>query len=369
MRKMIRVIGVFAVVALAMGAQSAAAMTPREVYQKSGAAVVLILASDDGRTGSGGTGSIISKDGQIVTNAHVITNAEGKPYKTIYVYLKPAKVTGDNAQDLKTRFVAKVRGASPANELDLALLQIENPPADLPTVQFGDPNDVNIGDPVVAVGHPEQGGLWTLTTGTISTVLQNFDRIKGKHVFQTEASFNRGNSGGPLFDENGNMVGINTMIARKAADGLAITAVNFSLKSSVAVDWLKAQSLLTLAYATPPAAAGTAVAQAPAAAQPKPQPETSKPADTTVAQNNTGTPTGPAAGTPVSQTSGAAAQGEAGKPPPANTVPKAAKIETEKRPFNIDSLLKSQMKELDDMMGEMRGKATKKLSGKKGMSL
>src|SRR5262245_58295821 len=83
--------------------QTASALAPRDIYQKSGAAVVLILASDDGKTGSGGTGSIITKDGQIVTNGHVVLNAQGVPYKTIYVFLKPAKVTGDNAADLKQR--------------------------------------------------------------------------------------------------------------------------------------------------------------------------------------------------------------------------------------------------------------------------
>ena len=113
---------------------------------------------------------------------------------------------------------------------------------------IGNPDSVSVGDPVVAIGHPEQGGLWTLTTGTISTQIQNFDRIKGKNVFQTEASFNRGNSGGPLIDQSGNMVGINTMIARKAKDGMAITAVNFSLKSQVAMDWLRANTQVKLAY-------------------------------------------------------------------------------------------------------------------------
>lgn len=344
-------------------ASEARAMAPREIYQKSGAAVVLILCSDDGKSGSGGTGSIVTKDGKVITNAHVVINQNGTPYAKTYVFLKPEKITGDNAQDLKTRYTATVKAFSPANELDLAVLQIDNPQGDLPTAQFGDPNDVNVGDPVVAVGHPEQGGLWTLTTGTISTMIQNFDRIKGKHVFQTEASFNRGNSGGPLFNEDGNIVGINTMIARKAADGLAITAVNFSLKSSVAVDWLKAQQM-PFAYA--PKATGTALAQNTTKEEKKPQ--------TTVAAAEPPPPAksepppaakeAPPASPPP--TAGGATDASKAAAPPANDMPKNAKIATEKRPFNMDRLLKDQMKELEDMMGEMRGKTKSKLSGKKG---
>jgi serine protease Do len=51
---------------------------------------------------------------------------------------------------------------------------------------------------VVAIGHPEQGGLWTLTTGVISAEIDNFNGVKGKQVFHTETGLNRGNSGGPL---------------------------------------------------------------------------------------------------------------------------------------------------------------------------
>ena len=88
-------------------------LAPRDIYQKSGAAVVLILSSDDGKTGSGGTGSIIDKNGTVITNGHVILNSAGVPYKTTYVFLKPAKVTGDNAADLAQRYVAKVKAFSP----------------------------------------------------------------------------------------------------------------------------------------------------------------------------------------------------------------------------------------------------------------
>ncbi|MBI3178740.1 MAG: trypsin-like peptidase domain-containing protein, partial [Deltaproteobacteria bacterium] len=225
----------------------AEALTPKEVFKKAGPAVVLILGSDDGRSGSGGTGSIITGEGKVITNAHVVVNERGQPFKILYVFLKPPKITGDNSKDLVNRYKARVLAWSPAEELDLALLQLENAPAALPTIAFADPDEVEIGDLVVAIGHPEQGGLWTLTTGSISTMIANFNRVRGKDVFQTEASVNRGNSGGPLLDDDGNMVGINTMIARQGAGGIAITDVNFSLKSSVAVSWMAGQGM-GLAY-------------------------------------------------------------------------------------------------------------------------
>jgi serine protease Do len=235
-------------------------MTPREIYKTYGKAVVLVFATDGSAQGSAGTGSIITAEGEVITNAHVVAH-EGTPYKKIFVYLKPDKLVGSMKDDLKDRYKATIVDID-AN-LDLALLKIENPPADLVTIPFVDPDTVEIGEPVVAIGHPETGGLWTLTTGSISSVVKDFAGIEGKDVFQTEASVNRGNSGGPLLNAYGQMVGINTCISRRAADGLAITSINFSLKSSVPVEWMKRRKLMTLAYVKPddPAAAATTVAQ------------------------------------------------------------------------------------------------------------
>ena len=118
--------------------------------------------------------------------------------------------------------------------LDLALLKLDGPPGPFPVLELDDSDRAEIGDRVVAIGHPEQGGLWTLTTGTISAEFENFNATKGKSVFQTETGLNRGNSGGPLLDTYGRMIGVNTAIARVAPDGLPITSISFSLKSNVA---------------------------------------------------------------------------------------------------------------------------------------
>ena len=223
-------------------------MSPRQIYKRFAKSVVLVFATDGSAQGSAGTGSIISDDGQVITNAHVVMK-NGRPYRRLFVYTKPSKLTGSMNRDLKHRHEVILIDSDP--KLDLALLRMKEPPADLQPIDFADPDDVEIGEPVVAIGMPETGGLWTLTTGSISSVVANFNNVRGKDVFQTEASVNRGNSGGPLLNVFGHMVGINTSISRRASDGLAITDINFSLKSSVAVDWLKRRRLMTLAYADP----------------------------------------------------------------------------------------------------------------------
>jgi serine protease Do len=218
-------------------------LTPRDIYERDSPAVVMILGySNSGQRGSGGTGSIIQQDGLVLTNAHVVIEEQtGKPYPRLTVYLKPDRVTGDPKADLSRS--AKGRVVAFSQPLDLALLKIDGPPGPFPVLELDDSDRIEIGDRVVAIGHPEQGGLWTLTTGTISAEFENFSATKGKSVFQTETGLNRGNSGGPLLDTYGRMIGVNTAIARLSSDGLPITSISFSLKSNVVKRWLHDQSV------------------------------------------------------------------------------------------------------------------------------
>src|SRR5207244_3460950 len=94
--------------------------------------------------------------------------------------------------DLKQRFEAQIVDIDP--DLDLALVKMKAPPSDLVTLPVGDPEDAEIGEPVVAIGHPETAGLWTMTQGVISSVVKDFQGVKGKDIFQTDAAINRGNS-------------------------------------------------------------------------------------------------------------------------------------------------------------------------------
>jgi serine protease Do len=334
--------GLLLFAAVGLSGPAAVAYTPKEIYESVGPGVVLILASDDGRLGSGGTGSIIRADGLVITNAHVVINKEtNRPYRRLSLFLKPNRVTGNMDKDLTRRVEAKLVAFDAS--LDMALLRMENPPTGLTVVSLGNPEDVAIGDPVVAIGHPETGGLWTLTTGTISAEMENFNGVKGKDIFQTETSLNRGNSGGPLLDGQGAMVGVNTMISRKAADGLTITSINFALKSSVAQHWLASQGV-TVAYESPsqpPAASSAAAPRSTEKAEPPsptPPPAAEKPV------------------TPVQKSAGESVKPPPETKPPAKEVKPPVQVLTEKRPYNLDQLIADRMKEMEDLMEEMHKK-------------
>jgi len=226
-----------AILTVGLTAAAVAAVTPREIYRSAGPAVVFILASESARAGNIGTGSIIRSDGLVLTNAHLFQKqGRSDPGSDIWVYLKPPRVTGNHRRDLSKGFKARLLASDV--RLDLALLQIGVPDRRLPILEVADSEQVGVGDPVYAIGHPEQGGLWSLTAGIISAVRRDFGGVDGKDLFQTDASINRGNSGGPLLDDRGKMVGINSMIARKAVDGTMITDVNYAIMSNVALRWL-----------------------------------------------------------------------------------------------------------------------------------
>ncbi|MDX6769568.1 MAG: serine protease, partial [Elusimicrobiota bacterium] len=220
---------------------------PRDVYQRAAPAVAFILCSAPDGTGEIGTGSLIDAEGRVLTNAHVVVRDSTRaPWPTVRVYFKPAKMTGDPKRDLREPAVGRVVAWDSA--LDLAVVAIDPPQGRRP-LALGDPSRVQVGERVAAIGHPEQGGLWTLTTGVVSTLAADLGGVKGKDAFQTDASINRGNSGGPLLDAAGRVVGVNTLMSRKAADGLAITAVNFAVRSDVARRWLAERAGVSLAYA------------------------------------------------------------------------------------------------------------------------
>ncbi|HKT35389.1 MAG TPA: serine protease [Nitrospira sp.] len=304
-------------------------LSPRDIYEQASPAVVMVMGhSDSGKSGSGGTGSIIRADGLILTNAHVVIEERtGNPYPRLSVFLKPPRVTGDSRTDLSRMLRAKVVAYS--SPLDLALLRVESPPVPLPVVAFSEASQGRIGDRVVAIGHPEQGGLWTLTTGVISAEVDNFNGVKGKDVFQTETGLNRGNSGGPLLDSEGHMIAVNTAIARLAADGLPITSISFSLKSSVAAQWLREQGLnrpqQAQAPSPTPSTTTNAASEAPAKALAQTPQMEAKPS-----------PPAKAPGTPPVKP----------EPPPA-------------RPYNLDALVSDRAKaeaDLEGMISEMRGR-------------
>ena len=308
---------------------ASADFNPKKIYNDISKAVVLIAGFEPGqREMSKGTGSIISSDGFVLTNAHVIIDQnKGRPFNSLEVFFKPDRISGDLRKDTSLKYQAELVRFS--ENLDLALLRIRSPSISSlsPTLAFSDSDLVSIGDPVIAIGHPEQGGLWTLTTGTIGSHINNYGNTPGKNVFQTETSLNRGNSGGPLINGHGHIVGVNSMISRKAKDGLAITGINFSIKSRVAVNWLNSIGLkFEFASLKPDQNSSLSVANnagiVPIQKEiiPVPKPEAKKP-------------------TPLK---------------PEKVVPKEPRILTKIRPYKDKDLLRQVEDEMENMMDEMK---------------
>jgi S1-C subfamily serine protease len=144
----------------------------------------------------GGSGVIIDRDGQVLTNAHVVDGAAS------------LSVTLDSGN----RVPARVLGFDPV--LDLALLRVEMPgPA--PFARLGDSSMVKVGDEVVAIGNPV-GLDHTMTRGIVSGLNRLLPGVSDEPMIQTDAPINPGNSGGPLVDRCGTVIGINTLISEDA---------------------------------------------------------------------------------------------------------------------------------------------------------
>ncbi len=157
-----------------------------------------------------GSGFIIDEKGIVVTNNHVIQDAED-----IVVI-----VNGDQ------EYKAKVVGADPLS--DIAVLQLETKDKFTP-VAFGDSDKARIGDWVIAIGNPfGLGG--TVTSGIISARNRSIGLSRYEDYIQTDASINSGNSGGPLFDMNGDVIGINTAILGRSGS----VGIGFSIPSNSA---------------------------------------------------------------------------------------------------------------------------------------
>ena len=157
-----------------------------------------------------GSGFIIDEKGIVVTNNHVIQDAED-----III-----RVNGDK------EFKAKVIGADPLS--DIAILQLETKEKFIP-VKFGNSDKARIGDWVIAIGNPfGLGG--TVTSGIISARNRSIGLSRYEDYIQTDASINSGNSGGPLFDMNGDVIGINTAILGRSGS----IGIGFSIPSNSA---------------------------------------------------------------------------------------------------------------------------------------
>ena len=164
------------------------------------------------RASSLGSGFIIDDAGIVVTNFHVIENAE--------------EITVTLADE--TTFVAEVLGQD--QKTDIAVLKIDPGDTQLTAVPFGDSDNLRVGDWVLAIGNPfGLGG--TVTAGIVSARGRDIGNGPYDDFIQTDASINRGNSGGPLFNLDGEVIGINTAIFSQSGGSVGI---GFAISSNLA---------------------------------------------------------------------------------------------------------------------------------------
>jgi S1-C subfamily serine protease len=172
-----------------------------------------------------GTGMIITSNGEVITNNHVISGAT-----TITVTL----------YGQTSALAATLVGADPSS--DTALLRINSPPAGLQAVTFGDSTKLQVGDAVIAIGNALglSAGTPTVTSGIISATgrtVQAGDSTGAtgetlQNMLQTDAAINSGNSGGPLVDSAGQVVGMNTAVASSSTGNAPAQNIGFAIPSS-----------------------------------------------------------------------------------------------------------------------------------------
>ena len=155
-----------------------------------------------------GSGFIISHDGFVVTNNHVVAPARDN------AVVESITVTLHDGTEYPAELVARDQAS------DLAVLRIR-PTGSLPFVRFGDSRQVRVGDWVIAIGNPfTLGG--TVTAGIVSALHRNLNAGNYDRYIQTDAPINSGNSGGPMFDLHGNVIGINTALISPTGGNVGI---------------------------------------------------------------------------------------------------------------------------------------------------
>ena len=209
-----------------------------EVYEKAAPAVVTVISifgesADPLGSGAGqGSGFVVSDEGEIVTNAHVVTtggqgNGGGQTREAGQVYVELSD---------RNRLPADILGVDP--DADVALIKVDPEGLDLHHLNISEREEYAVGEPVAAIGSPF-GEQQSLSTGIVSAVdrsIRSLTEFSIDNAIQTDASINPGNSGGPLLDGKGEVIGINQQIETSSGSnsgvGFAIpaTAVLFSLE-------------------------------------------------------------------------------------------------------------------------------------------
>jgi S1-C subfamily serine protease len=207
-------------------------MTVHEIYERAASGVVRVNATSNSTSSSGstnpfgsqgvsalGSGFVIDKTGHIVTNYHVVEGAD------------EVTVSFSNRDTVK----AEIVGTDPSS--DLAVLRVQTAASALTPLPLGNSDNVQVGDPVVAIGNPF--GLDRTVTSGIVSALQRLitapNQFTIDHVIQTDAPINHGNSGGPLISARGQVIGVNTQI-ETGDTATGNVGIGFSIPSNTVKD-------------------------------------------------------------------------------------------------------------------------------------
>ena len=218
------------------------ALTIQEIYQKVNPSTVTVLTGMDDGSAMVGTGVIFTADGYVLTNAHVIAGGS-----ECYVVL-------DTGEDYRARLLGL------DEEKDLAVIKIDA--SGLPAAEFGDSDALSVGDPVYAIGNPLGVELrGTLTDGIVSAINRDV-AVDGvtMTLIQTNAALNNGNSGGPLINVYGQVVGINTMkmgsSSTTSVEGLGfaipISSTAYMINDLIAYGEIRGEVMIGISVQTTP---------------------------------------------------------------------------------------------------------------------
>jgi S1-C subfamily serine protease len=226
---------------------------PRALYRDEAPGVVTVISlfggagldsilggnKDDG-SGGVGSGFVVSRNGEIATNAHVVTTGEGDQIRrATQVYVEFAD--GNQVE-------AKIVGHDP--NADIALLKVDPKGLTLRPLPLGDSKAVQVGTPVAAIGSPF-GEKQSLSVGVVSAIDRAIDSLTQFQIsgaIQTDAAINPGNSGGPLVDGGGRVIGVNQQIKTRSGGG---EGVGFAVPADVvkrSLDGLRKEGKVRYAY-------------------------------------------------------------------------------------------------------------------------
>ena len=225
-------------------------LTPEQIYSTLSGGVVMVLA-EFGGSGTDqfgqpqsaqalGTGFVVDSEGYILTNAHVVDENGQRANSVTVVFNKG----GSETQRVPGQLVGVDIGS------DVAVIKVDPAKVDLKPLPLGDSDDVVVGEPVVAIGNP-LGYDFSITSGIVSATGRSLQAPNGQTIpngIQTDAAINQGNSGGPLIDSAGNVIGINEQIATSGGGnqgfGFAVP-INMAVRS---LEQIKSNGKVTYAW-------------------------------------------------------------------------------------------------------------------------